>query len=299
MDKNYKLLHAYIIKWSKKLLILNKLGNKCSMCEETRPWVLSFHHTDPSQKEHDIGPLKTGRLSLLEKEVEKCICVCENCHRKIHNKNKDETRYSKSKKIYLEYKNIYKCEKCNNESLPNYCLDFHHIIPKDKSFEISKAFRYIKDRTFHFKTVEDLQDIVKNEIDKCMVLCGNCHQDIHFDKEKYEKYKNEINNKIGNVNEIQPKLDKQQVLDMYNSGMRQIEIARHFNASKGTICDILKSFGLTRKMVDIKINRDEVMKMHIENPNMTQHEISKHFKVAPSVISRIFTERKNLDNSIS
>ena len=293
MNLEYKRKHAYIITWAKKLLILNKLGNKCSMCNESRPWVLSFHHTDPSQKENHIHDLRKGRLSLLEKEIEKCICVCENCHRKIHNDNKDETRYSKNKKLYLEYKNIYKCEKCNNESLPNYCLDFHHINPEEKTFTLSESF---KNRN---KTVEDLQNNVKKEIDKCMVLCANCHLDIHFDKERFEINKNEINNKIGNVKEVQPKLDKQKVLDMYNSGMKQIQIARHFNASKGTICDILKSFGLTRKMTDIKINRDDVWKMHIENPNMTQHEISKHFKVAPSVISKIFTELKNLDNSIS
>lgn len=66
-----------------------KQNLKCQKCEEKRWWVLDFHHTDPSEKEFNIGNLKnSGSKSMLEKEIKKCIVLCSNCHRDLHYQEK-------------------------------------------------------------------------------------------------------------------------------------------------------------------------------------------------------------------
>lgn len=47
---------------------------------------MSAHHLDPTAKEFGPGDAKSLGVSLkkVRQELKKCICVCENCHRKIH-----------------------------------------------------------------------------------------------------------------------------------------------------------------------------------------------------------------------
>lgn len=60
--------------------------NGCSLCDEKEPCCMSSHHLDPSIKDFSIGAAPSQKISpaKIKKELEKCICVCENCHRKIH-----------------------------------------------------------------------------------------------------------------------------------------------------------------------------------------------------------------------
>lgn len=62
----------------------------CEICGESREWVLDFHHKDPNEKDFNIGEKwRQGySISRLKNEINKCMCVCANCHRDIHYKNK-------------------------------------------------------------------------------------------------------------------------------------------------------------------------------------------------------------------
>lgn len=64
-------------KWKSRL--------SCVICDEDYIKCLDFHHIDAHTKEFDISGM-TSRypLTTILKEVEKCIVVCSNCHRKIH-----------------------------------------------------------------------------------------------------------------------------------------------------------------------------------------------------------------------
>lgn len=66
---------------------------KCNVCSENRYWVLEWHHLDPNQKDFNIGNVVNSGYSIetIKKEIEKCICVCANCHRDIHYQNKKQT----------------------------------------------------------------------------------------------------------------------------------------------------------------------------------------------------------------
>jgi hypothetical protein len=58
----------------------------CYFCDETSAVVLDLHHTDPTTKYETVSDLvaKCRPLGEIQVEMEKCIVVCSNCHRKIH-----------------------------------------------------------------------------------------------------------------------------------------------------------------------------------------------------------------------
>ncbi len=58
----------------------------CLLCTETEPAVLQAHHLDPGKKDFNIGNAfrKKPTRKQLDVELAKCVCVCANCHIKIH-----------------------------------------------------------------------------------------------------------------------------------------------------------------------------------------------------------------------
>ena len=72
----------------RKIEIIQKFGNKCSICGYNKNIAaLEFHHIDPNEKEFHFGNAKTTNLDKLLLEMDKCILVCANCHREIHYPN--------------------------------------------------------------------------------------------------------------------------------------------------------------------------------------------------------------------
>lgn len=65
----------------------------------------------------------------------------------------------------LEYKG-FKCECCGYDKC-EVALEFHHLNPLEKDFNIS-------DRNIKLNW-ED----IKKELDKCILVCSNCHREIH------------------------------------------------------------------------------------------------------------------------
>jgi len=61
-------------------------GGKCTICGYNNYYgALEFHHLDPNEKDFSIS--HDGHCRSWEKvkvELDKCICVCANCHREIH-----------------------------------------------------------------------------------------------------------------------------------------------------------------------------------------------------------------------
>lgn len=61
--------------------------DKCCVCGEQEKCCLDFHHIDPIEKDMEIARLyKYGSLKRIMKEIEKCVVLCANCHRKVHAK---------------------------------------------------------------------------------------------------------------------------------------------------------------------------------------------------------------------
>lgn len=68
--------------------IINDLKGKsgCYYCKEREPVSLQWHHIDPKTKSFTIGKmLYDVPIELILEEIKKCVCVCANCHLKLHN----------------------------------------------------------------------------------------------------------------------------------------------------------------------------------------------------------------------
>jgi ribosomal protein L24E len=107
------------------------------------------------------------------------------CNQKCH----DKAKYINSSKQHKKFKDEYglnkytlrgiqkklelielfggKCEKCGYDKNIS-AFDFHHKNPYDKSFEVK--VQNIKSKT---------DDEILNEALKCILLCSNCHRELH------------------------------------------------------------------------------------------------------------------------
>jgi len=70
-----------------RLLISGFRSNGCSLCPEKSDPCLVAHHLDPKEKSFTLGDAsraKTMSANRIMKELQKCICLCMNCHAKFH-----------------------------------------------------------------------------------------------------------------------------------------------------------------------------------------------------------------------
>ena len=67
-------------------------GGECERCGYNKCIdALEFHHIDPTQKDKTFGNIKIRKWEDQKKELDKCMCVCANCHREIHSKLRLDT----------------------------------------------------------------------------------------------------------------------------------------------------------------------------------------------------------------
>ena len=66
--------------------LINKHRYPCIVCGEAEKACIDFHHLDPSTKHKSVAQLVSSHSALktIKKEIDKCVCLCANCHRKVH-----------------------------------------------------------------------------------------------------------------------------------------------------------------------------------------------------------------------
>jgi len=76
-----------------------KLGNGCTRCEESHPDVLEFDHVNPKTKRVEISYMTHHAYSIdsILEEIEKCVLLCANCHRKKTSLQKDWYNFKQKK----------------------------------------------------------------------------------------------------------------------------------------------------------------------------------------------------------
>jgi len=74
-------------------------------------------------------------------------------------------RRRKLKRLAVEYKGG-KCEICGYDKYLG-ALDFHHTDPNQKDFGLSSS------------GITRAWNLIKQELDKCVLVCANCHREIH------------------------------------------------------------------------------------------------------------------------
>lgn len=73
--------------WLKRKQIVAKAKSKpCAACNQSYDaCVMDLHHLDPSVKDSSVSKLmKSSSYSKLQEEIDKCVCLCANCHRMLH-----------------------------------------------------------------------------------------------------------------------------------------------------------------------------------------------------------------------
>lgn len=85
---------------------------------------------------------------------------CYTCH------SEKCKEYAKAKQIWLNEIQLTRgCLHCSYNTCA-YAMDFHHINPEVKSFNLGRG-RYVS------------WDRLRKEVEKCVVLCARCHRELH------------------------------------------------------------------------------------------------------------------------
>jgi|TARA_R110000824_G_scaffold16478_9_gene68284 predicted HNH restriction endonuclease len=65
---------------------------KCKECGFDNPHALQFHHLDPNTKKKAVAELISSGYNkeAVQKEIDKCIVLCANCHLIMHRAKRDE-----------------------------------------------------------------------------------------------------------------------------------------------------------------------------------------------------------------
>lgn len=157
---------------------------ECARCGESRPPALDFHH--PGEKDQSVSEMVNNGYSKasIRAEIDRCLVLCANCHRREHNSREnletptesepgDASRrpshsdQDKRREWLWSYKRKSNgCQRC--EVTDPRCLDFHHEGEKEMGIGRLVSFSYALSE-------------VRDEIQKCTLLCANCHRDEHFE----------------------------------------------------------------------------------------------------------------------
>jgi hypothetical protein len=154
---------------NRKRLDEAKLNAGCSVCgfRDFAP-ALVFHHMPDSVKTRDISKMVDCTWETIEKEIEKCVVLCENCHRELHAKDRGGPK--KTPRRMSEYRNrmfslrvrkLLGCSECGYHGDGN-AIDFHHH-NGDKTKSVSYLCCGSREK-------------LKEEMRKCVLLCANCHK---------------------------------------------------------------------------------------------------------------------------
>ncbi|WP_053947282.1 homing endonuclease associated repeat-containing protein [Halolamina sediminis] len=170
-----------------------KASKGCARCGESDPDVLDFHHQDTDRKDEKVSRLVLQEVSKerLRSEIEKCEVLCANCHRREHvspsnlridielrkeparlvgerpNGETFEVVSPDRRRIWAnEYKEARGCASCGVKD--GAVLDFHHVDEAEKDLTVSRLISegYGTPRVYR-------------EIQRCEVLCANCHRKRH------------------------------------------------------------------------------------------------------------------------
>lgn len=77
--------HANAGRFAKKDRMIAYKGGRCQFCGyEKCNRALTFHHLDPIKKEFNFAGNHARKWEDIQRELDKCILLCQNCHSEVH-----------------------------------------------------------------------------------------------------------------------------------------------------------------------------------------------------------------------
>lgn len=164
----------------------SKLNKRCIDCDIIYdPSVLHFDHITNNKTMGISKMITNSSIKRIQEEMNKCEIVCSNCHReRTHNRSVHQNVNKKSKtptrdKLFLIVNKIKESSSCMDcdQSYHSYQMDFDH---RDQTLKING----ITDMIVSQQSIE----IIMSEIDKCDLICANCHAMRSSIQLNYKKY---------------------------------------------------------------------------------------------------------------
>ena len=169
-----------------KINIINLYNSGLTCLEISKQ--LGIYRITISRHLKEAGILVKKRLNEDQRKKTEKIKYCEICEKETKGRGKvcmscyTNTRRYRMKSKMIDYKGG-KCKKCDDGDLDISCYDFHHIDPNQKEFNLSGL-----------NSAKMSWDKVKEELDKCVLLCSNCHRTEHsnYKSKKFLSYINKL-----------------------------------------------------------------------------------------------------------
>lgn len=115
----------------RKLYFVELKGGKCEICGYNKNLsALEFHHINSDEKSFNLDGrmLANSNIEKLEEELDKCMLICSNCHKELHNENHNMEIIKKlieNNDIIREPKEVKYCKDCGkillSENSSGYC----------------------------------------------------------------------------------------------------------------------------------------------------------------------------------
>jgi len=237
VNKEYKNIHQKNLVWLKKIKAIELLGNECQKCGDKNIFHFIFHHNLGEEKENKISHIWGKRWSSIKREIEKCILLCDNCHRELHYNEDNNDKRRKTKELFVKFKGN-ECQTCGyNKCLS--ALTFHHINKEEKLHDIGKISLRIED-------IEQLSIDLTSELEKCELLCSNCHREKHVEttNQELERIENTV------YKEKSKKIDRNEIFSLFfEKSIGIVEISKILNCSKSSISEIVKEERIKRNIL--------------------------------------------------
>lgn len=179
-----------------------------------------------------------------------------------------------------------KCEICGYDKCIT-ALEFHHLNPDEKEFGIG---------------TNDILSFEKNkkEVDKCILVCANCHREIHYrdvllKKEEEKKKEKEVYKKIlqnrdkyGNIKirDSYKYLGDAGILEDINNNVSRKEIFKKYHINNRVFKKFLDENNIEyskRKIIQNKPNKEELIELLKTN---SKSSIGRMFGVSYNAVAK-------------
>lgn len=156
---------------SKECLNLSQYKSNCLVCNELIKSNLKYCPTckkppktiSEDKKCSSCNQIKSKNLFYKTNTTGTLSSQCKECTRK-----SKHDMYLNVKIKCVEYKGG-QCNKCGYSKCIK-ALEFHHIDPNEKDFNLTKV---------RILSWDNQKERIIKELDKCILVCANCHREIH------------------------------------------------------------------------------------------------------------------------